>query len=88
MVLKALEAQRKGKPARYGPEAFPEIDFGFTLKVPTPWEGGDGKATNEAEFKLATGRKSKDGTMAEREEALSAGKVEALTTKLQGTKGD
>ena len=88
MVLKALEAKRKGKPARFGPDAFPEIDFGFTLKVPTPWEGGDGKATNEAEFKLATGRKSKDGTMAEREEALKAGSVDALTTKLQGTKGD
>ncbi len=87
MVLKALEAQRKGKPARFGPDAFPEIDFGFTLKVPTPWEGGDGKATNEAEFKLATGRKSKDGTMAERDEALKTGSVEALTTKLQGKKG-
>nr|MBP9823841.1 hypothetical protein [Thermoanaerobaculia bacterium] len=81
-------AKQKGKPARFGPDPFPEIDFGFTLQVPTPWEGGDGKATNETEFKLATGRKSKDGTMAEREEALGAGNVAALTTKLAGTKGD
>jgi 4-hydroxybenzoyl-CoA reductase subunit alpha len=87
-VLKALEAKRKGKVARYGPSSFPTDDFGFTLKVPTPGEGGDGRATNEAELKLATGRKSKQGTMAEREEALQAGSVEALTTKLSGTKGE
>ena len=87
MVLKALDAKRKGKEARFGPASFPTDDFGFTLKVPTPWEGGDGKATNEAESKLATGRKSKDGTMSERAEALKAGGVEALTTKLQGKKG-
>ena len=72
---------------RFGPSSFPDVDFGFTLKVPTPWEGGDGKATNEHEFKLATGRKSKEGTMADREEALRAGSVEALTTRLQGKKG-
>jgi len=88
MVLKALEAKAKGKEPRYGPAPFPELDFGFTLKVPTPWEGGDGRATNEAEFKLATGRKSKDGTMADRDEALRQGNVEALTTRLQGKKGD
>jgi 4-hydroxybenzoyl-CoA reductase subunit alpha len=87
MVLKALDAKRKGKDARFGPTSFPTDDFGFTLKVPTPWEGGDGKATNEAEFKLATGRKSKDGTMTERDEALKAGNVAALTTKLQGKRG-
>ena len=88
MVLKALEAKAKGKEPRFGPTRFPEVDFGFTLEVPTPWEGGDGKATNEAEFKLATGRRSKAGTMTERDEALEAGSVEALTTKLQGKKGD
>jgi 4-hydroxybenzoyl-CoA reductase subunit alpha len=88
MVLKALQAGRKGEPPRFGPTAFPEIDFGFTLKVPTPWEGGDGKATNEAEFKAATGRKSREGTMARREEALESGSVDALTTGLQGKKGE
>jgi len=88
MVLKALEAKAKGREPRYGPASFPDVDFGFTLKVPTPWEGGDGKATNEHELKLATGRKSKEGTMADRDEALKAGNVEALTTRLQGKKGE
>ena len=88
MVLKALEAKAKGKPARFGPASFPDIDFGFVLKVPTPAEGGDGQASNEAEFKLATGRKSKAGTMTERSEALKAGSVASLTTALAGKKGE
>jgi 4-hydroxybenzoyl-CoA reductase subunit alpha len=88
LVLRALEAKRKGKEPRVGPAAFPEVDFGFTLKVPTPWEGGDGRAANEAEFRLATGRKSKSGTMAEREDALKTGSVEALTTRLEGKRGE
>jgi 4-hydroxybenzoyl-CoA reductase subunit alpha len=87
LVLKALEAGAKGKPPRHGPERFPEVDFGFTLKVPTPWEGGDGQASNEAEFRLASGRKSKAGTMQERDQALRAGTVSALTTELEGKKG-
>lgn len=85
MVLKALEAGAKGNPPRFGPASFPEIDFGFTLHVPTPREGGDGKASNEAEFKEATGRKSRAGTMTERSEALRSGSVAALTTKLKGS---
>lgn len=87
-VLKALDAKAKGKAPRFGPISFPEIDFGFTLKVPTPWEGGDGKASNEAEFRLALGRSSEAGTMQEREAALKAKGVESLTTRLEGTKGD
>ncbi len=83
MVLKALEAKAKGSEPRYGPATFPEVDFGFTLQVPTPWEGGDGRASNEEEFKAATGRKSRAGTMTERSEALRSGSVAALTTKLK-----
>ncbi len=88
MVLKALEAKAKGQEPRFGPARFPELDFGFTLKVPTPWEGGDGRASNEEEFRRATDRKSKAGTMQERDEALRAKGVAALTTGLDGKKGD
>ncbi|MCB1008090.1 MAG: hypothetical protein KDB94_04250, partial [Acidobacteria bacterium] len=87
-VLKALDSKAKGKEARFGPTSFPEVDFGFTLEVPTPWEGGDGQASNEAEFRLAMGRASKAGTMQEREAALKAKGVGSLTTRLEGTKGD
>jgi 4-hydroxybenzoyl-CoA reductase alpha subunit len=46
MVLDALKKKERGKDARFGPGAFPEYDFGTPLKVPTPDEGGDGKALN------------------------------------------
>lgn len=47
MVLQALTAKARGKKARYGPERFPEIDYGEPLVVPTPEEGGDGTAVND-----------------------------------------
>ena len=43
-IMKALEAKAAGKPARYGPAAFPSIDWPEPLQVPPPWEGGDGRA--------------------------------------------
>jgi hypothetical protein len=45
-ILRALEAKAAGKPARYGPSAFPEIPWPAPLKVAPPWEGGDGKAAS------------------------------------------
>jgi 4-hydroxybenzoyl-CoA reductase subunit alpha len=52
-ILKALEDKAKGKPGRYGPGAFPEIAYPEPMIVPTPWEGGDGNATNDPERKKA-----------------------------------
>jgi 4-hydroxybenzoyl-CoA reductase subunit alpha len=46
-IVRALEEAERGKPARVGPGAFPEISWPEPLKVPPPWEGGDGKAVNE-----------------------------------------
>jgi 4-hydroxybenzoyl-CoA reductase subunit alpha len=42
-ILKAL----KDKSRRFGPDEFPKIDWPEPLKVPPPWEGGDGRATND-----------------------------------------
>jgi 4-hydroxybenzoyl-CoA reductase alpha subunit len=47
LVLAALDAKAKGKAARVGPDAFPAVPWPEALVVPPPWEGGDGKATNE-----------------------------------------
>src|SRR5262245_57628718 len=47
-VLRALDAKAAGKPARVGPTRFPAIEWPQTLLVPPPWEGGDGKAINDA----------------------------------------
>jgi 4-hydroxybenzoyl-CoA reductase alpha subunit len=46
-ILQALAAKRAGKPARYGPAAFPDIAWPPALLVAPPWEGGDGTASNE-----------------------------------------
>ncbi len=46
MILKALDERAKGREARFGPKAFPEVDFGAPLHVPTLLQGGDGKARN------------------------------------------
>ena len=76
MVLQALRA----RDARFGPRGFPEVDFGETLVVPTPEQGGDGRAINDYKHKLRSGMRSASGTMTLREEALRR-KDGALTTE-------
>jgi hypothetical protein len=50
-VFAALQAKKEGKEPRYGPSAGPDgvptVDWGESLKVKTPWQGGDGTAWNE-----------------------------------------
>jgi 4-hydroxybenzoyl-CoA reductase alpha subunit len=48
-VLKALRKKAKGEEGRVGPTAFPDIPWPEATQVPTPWEGGDGKALTPAE---------------------------------------
>ncbi len=43
-ILKALQSKAQGKPARFGPERFPEVPYPEPLHIPTPAEGGDGRA--------------------------------------------
>ncbi len=45
-ILKALKAKAQGKPARYGPERFPEVPYPPPIHVKTPAQGGDGKAAD------------------------------------------
>jgi CO/xanthine dehydrogenase Mo-binding subunit len=50
-VFAALQAQRDGNEGRFGPatdaSGVPAVDFGESLKIKTPWQGGDGTAWNE-----------------------------------------
>jgi 4-hydroxybenzoyl-CoA reductase subunit alpha len=46
-IVKALRARKAGKAPRYGPSRFPDVPWPETLRVPPPWEGGDGKAVND-----------------------------------------
>jgi 4-hydroxybenzoyl-CoA reductase subunit alpha len=52
-ILRALDDKARGGPGRVGPTAFPDIVWPEPLEVPPPWEGGDGKATNDPDRKPA-----------------------------------
>ena len=80
MILQALTARDQGQEARFGPDGFPRVDFDETLLVPTPDEGGDGRATNDPKAKRSSKMRGDTGTMSDREEALKR-KNGALTTK-------
>lgn len=48
-IMKALAEKKAGREPRYGPpRQFPHVDWPVALRVPPPWEGGDGNAVNEA----------------------------------------
>jgi len=67
-------------PARFGPREFPDIDYGETLIVPTPAEGGDGMAINDPHAKERSKMRGATGTMSTREEAWREKQAD-LTTK-------
>jgi len=46
-ILKALAEKRAGRAPRYGPDHFPAVAWPEPLRVPPPWEGGDGNAVND-----------------------------------------
>lgn len=46
-IVRALAEKKAGRAPRYGPEHFPGIRWPEALRVPPPWEGGDGRAVNE-----------------------------------------
>jgi 4-hydroxybenzoyl-CoA reductase subunit alpha len=46
-ILKALAAKKAGREPRFGPDHFPHIHWPEALRVPPPWEGGDGNAVND-----------------------------------------
>ena len=61
-ILRALKAKAAGKPARVGPDAFPDIRWPEPLLVTPPNEGGDGRASNEQ--RKTSGRKADAGVEA------------------------
>jgi 4-hydroxybenzoyl-CoA reductase alpha subunit len=46
-IMKALAEKRAGRDPRYGPTHFPHVDWPEALRVPPPWQGGDGNAVND-----------------------------------------
>ena len=77
LVLKGLEAKAKGRDPRVGPTRFPTVDYGPPVEVPTPEQGGDGRARNDPKHRSA---RAASGTMKDREEALKERRSATLTT--------
>src|SRR2546425_668751 len=48
-VFKALRRKAKGEEPRYGPDRFPDILWPEPIRVPPPWEGGDGRAVEQSD---------------------------------------
>ena len=58
-VLKALRSGDR----RYGPAAPPAVPWPRPVRVPPPWEGGDGRATEDPERESRDSRAAEEGTM-------------------------
>jgi 4-hydroxybenzoyl-CoA reductase subunit alpha len=54
-ILKGLELKRAGRTPRVGPGPLPDIPWPEAMQVPTPWEGGDGKALSDPRPPAAPG---------------------------------
>jgi hypothetical protein len=46
-IMRALAEKKAGREPRFGPSHFPRVEWPEALRVPPPWEGGDGHALNE-----------------------------------------
>ena len=53
-IMFALAEKKAGRPARFGPSHFPDVQWPEALRVPPPWEGGDGRAVNEVRRQSAS----------------------------------
>jgi CO/xanthine dehydrogenase Mo-binding subunit len=53
-VLKALAARKAGQAPRFGPDHFPSVNWPESLRIPPPWEGGDGRAVNDVRRRSAS----------------------------------
>ena len=53
-IMKALAEKKAGREPRFGPSHFPHINWPEALRVPPPWEGGDGNAVNDVPRRTRT----------------------------------
>lgn len=58
-IMKALAEKKAGREPRFGPSHFPQMKWPEALRVPPPWEGGDGNAVNEVHHEQPRATKEK-----------------------------
>jgi CO/xanthine dehydrogenase Mo-binding subunit len=54
-IMKALAEKKAGRAPRFGPTSFPQVNWPESLRVPPPWEGGDGNAVNDVPRRVKPG---------------------------------
>jgi hypothetical protein len=57
-IVRALAEKKAGREPRFGPASFPRVEWPEALRVPPPWEGGDGNAINDFPRKLKSESRS------------------------------
>jgi 4-hydroxybenzoyl-CoA reductase subunit alpha len=57
-IVRALAEKKAGREPRFGPASFPRVEWPEALRVPPPWEGGDGNAINDVPRKLKSESRS------------------------------
>jgi 4-hydroxybenzoyl-CoA reductase subunit alpha len=58
-IMKALAEKKVGREPRFGPNHFPDVPWPESLRIPTPWEGGDGTAINDVPRRKKSAEKEK-----------------------------
>jgi 4-hydroxybenzoyl-CoA reductase subunit alpha len=66
MIRAAIKDKERGGPGRFGPSNFPDLDYGEALRVKSPEQGGDGRASNADEIGV------RGGTMKESPEGVKS----------------
>ena len=60
-IMKALAEKKAGREPRFGPSHFPHVNWPEALRVPPPWEGGDGNAVNDVPRPRKAPRRERKG---------------------------
>jgi 4-hydroxybenzoyl-CoA reductase subunit alpha len=71
-IMKALAEKAAGRTPRFGPAHFPEVRWPESLRVPPPWEGGDGNAINDLPRHKNPRTEKPAGAVLTRSEVLSS----------------
>jgi hypothetical protein len=70
--MKALAEKKAGRVPRFGPSHFPHIDWPEALRVPPPWEGGDGNAINDVPRRAKPALTPGERRVPEKDQVLSS----------------
>src|SRR5579885_2780387 len=71
-IMKALAEKAAGRTPRFGPTHFPAVQWPESLRVPPPWEGGDGNAINDVPRRKNPRGEKPAGAVPARSEVLSS----------------